>query len=53
MSSETRRVIGLLALEAAIAIDRGELLGRLEIAAGTDDLTGLVQAENSVKPLGE
>ena len=32
----------LLALEAAIAIDRGELLGRLEIAARTDDLTGLL-----------
>ena len=42
MSSETRRAIGLLALEAAIAIDRGELLGRLEIAARTDDLTGLL-----------
>ena len=42
VSSETRRAIGLLALEAAIAIDRGELLGRLEIAARTDDLTGLL-----------
>ena len=42
VSSETRRSVQLLALEAAIAIDRGELLGRLEIAARTDDLTGLL-----------
>ena len=39
---ETRRAVRLLALEAAIAIERGELLGRLEIAARTDDLTGLL-----------
>lgn len=32
----------LLAMEAAIAIERGELLGRLEEAARTDDLTGLL-----------
>ncbi len=42
LSSETERAVRLLALEAAIAIDRGELLGRLEIAARTDDLTGLL-----------
>jgi diguanylate cyclase (GGDEF)-like protein len=42
VSSETQRAVRLLALEAAIAIDRGELLGRLEIAARTDDLTGLL-----------
>ncbi len=42
MSPETQRALRLLALEAAIAIDRGELLGRLEIAARTDDLTGLL-----------
>jgi diguanylate cyclase (GGDEF)-like protein len=39
---ETRRALRLLALEAAIAIERGELLGRLEVAARTDDLTGLL-----------
>jgi diguanylate cyclase (GGDEF)-like protein len=39
---ETQRAVQLLALEAAIAIDRGELLGRLEVAARTDDLTGLL-----------
>ncbi|HET9119645.1 MAG TPA: diguanylate cyclase [Solirubrobacterales bacterium] len=42
VSRETRRAVRLLALEAAIAIERGELLGRLEIAARTDDLTGLL-----------
>ena len=36
------RAVRLLALEAAIAIERGELLGRLEVAARTDDLTGLL-----------
>jgi diguanylate cyclase (GGDEF)-like protein len=41
-SPETQRAVRLLALEAAIAIDRGELLGRLEVAARTDDLTGLL-----------
>ena len=39
---ETSRAIKLLSTEAAIAIDRGELLGRLEVAARTDDLTGLL-----------
>ena len=52
MSSETRRAIRLLALEAAIAIDRGELLGRLEIAARTDDLTGLLNRRAWDEELG-
>jgi diguanylate cyclase (GGDEF)-like protein len=42
VGGEARRAIRLLALEAAIAIERGELLGRLEQAARTDDLTGLL-----------
>jgi diguanylate cyclase (GGDEF)-like protein len=42
VGGETRRAIRLLALEAAIAFERGELLGRLETAARTDDLTGLL-----------
>jgi len=42
----------LLALEAAIAIDRGELLGRLEIAARTDDLTGLLNRRAWDEELG-
>jgi diguanylate cyclase (GGDEF)-like protein len=42
VGGETRRAVRLLALEAAIAIERGELLGRLEQAARTDDLTGLL-----------
>ena len=41
-SGEVREALRLLALEAAIAIERGELLGRLEEAARTDDLTGLL-----------
>jgi diguanylate cyclase (GGDEF)-like protein len=41
IGDETRQAMKLLALEAAIAIERGELLGRLEVAARTDDLTGL------------
>jgi diguanylate cyclase (GGDEF)-like protein len=42
VESETRQAVRLLGLEAAIAIERGELLGRLEVAARTDDLTGLL-----------
>jgi diguanylate cyclase (GGDEF)-like protein len=42
VGTETRRAVRLLGLEAAIAIERGELLGRLEVAARTDDLTGLL-----------
>jgi diguanylate cyclase (GGDEF)-like protein len=41
VDEELRQAVRLLALEAAIAIERGELLGRLELAARTDDLTGL------------
>jgi diguanylate cyclase (GGDEF)-like protein len=41
VDQELRQAVRLLALEAAIAIERGELLGRLELAARTDDLTGL------------
>jgi diguanylate cyclase (GGDEF)-like protein len=42
VGTEARRAVRLLGLEAAIAIERGELLGRLEVAARTDDLTGLL-----------
>jgi diguanylate cyclase (GGDEF)-like protein len=52
VSGETQRAIQLLALEAAIAIDRGELLGRLEIAARTDDLTGLLNRRAWDEELG-
>jgi diguanylate cyclase (GGDEF)-like protein len=52
VSSETRRAISLLALEAAIAIERGELLGRLEVAARTDDLTGLLNRRAWDEELG-
>src|SRR4051812_24957031 len=52
LSSEIQRAIRLLALEAAIAIDRGELLGRLEIAARTDDLTGLLNRRAWDEELG-
>ncbi len=41
VEEELRQAMRLLGLEAAIAIERGELLGRLEEAARTDDLTGL------------
>jgi diguanylate cyclase (GGDEF)-like protein len=34
-------VMGLLAAEAAVAIERADMLGRLESMARTDDLTGL------------
>jgi diguanylate cyclase (GGDEF)-like protein len=34
-------VLGLLAAEAAVAIERADLLARLETVARTDDLTGL------------
>jgi diguanylate cyclase (GGDEF)-like protein len=49
---EMRRAIKLLALEAAIAIERGELLGRLEVAARTDDLTGLLNRRAWAQELG-
>jgi diguanylate cyclase (GGDEF)-like protein len=52
LGGETRRAVRLLALEAAIAIERGELLGRLEIAARTDDLTGLLNRRAWDEELG-
>jgi diguanylate cyclase (GGDEF)-like protein len=52
LNPETRRALRLLALEAAIAIDRGELLGRLEVAARTDDLTGLLNRRAWDEELG-
>jgi diguanylate cyclase (GGDEF)-like protein len=52
VSAETQRALRLLALEAAIAIDRGELLGRLEVAARTDDLTGLLNRRAWDEELG-
>ena len=52
ISEETRRAVHLLALEAAIAIERGELLGRLEEAARTDDLTGLLNRRAWNEELG-
>jgi diguanylate cyclase (GGDEF)-like protein len=41
LGEEVEQVLALLAAEASIAIERTELLGRLERAARTDDLTGL------------
>jgi diguanylate cyclase (GGDEF)-like protein len=52
LATETRRAVRLLALEAAIAIERGELLGRLEVAARTDDLTGLLNRRAWDEELG-
>jgi diguanylate cyclase (GGDEF)-like protein len=52
LGGETRRGVRLLALEAAIAIERGELLGRLEVAARTDDLTGLLNRRAWDEELG-
>src|SRR4051794_19392498 len=52
LGGETRRALRLLALEAAIAIERGELLGRLEVAARTDDLTGLLNRRAWDEELG-
>ncbi len=52
LGDETRRAIRLLALEAAIAIQRGELLGRLEEAARTDDLTGVLNRRGWGEELG-
>jgi diguanylate cyclase (GGDEF)-like protein len=36
-----RSLVGLLAAEAAVAIERADLMARLEAVARTDDLTGL------------
>ena len=52
LGEEARRAVKLLALEAAIAIERGELLGRLEVAARTDDLTGLLNRRAWDEELG-
>jgi diguanylate cyclase (GGDEF)-like protein len=52
LGGETRRAVRLLAMEAAIAIERGELLGRLEVAARTDDLTGLLNRRAWDEELG-
>jgi diguanylate cyclase (GGDEF)-like protein/PAS domain S-box-containing protein len=41
-SPRLERLMGLLAAEAAVAIERAALLDRLERMAHTDDLTGLV-----------
>jgi diguanylate cyclase (GGDEF)-like protein len=41
LPSEVEQIVSLLAAESTIAIDRAELLTRLERAARTDDLTGL------------
>jgi diguanylate cyclase (GGDEF)-like protein len=41
VSERLATVMGLLAAEAAVAIERADLLGRLESMARTDDLTGL------------
>jgi diguanylate cyclase (GGDEF)-like protein len=41
MPEEAGWTVGLLAVEAAIAIERAETLSRLERVARTDDLTGL------------
>jgi diguanylate cyclase (GGDEF)-like protein len=52
IGDETRRAVKLFALEASIAIERGELLGRLEMAARTDDLTGLLNRRAWNEELG-
>jgi diguanylate cyclase (GGDEF)-like protein len=41
ISERLSTVMGLLAAEAAVAIERADMLGRLETMARTDDLTGL------------
>jgi diguanylate cyclase (GGDEF)-like protein len=41
VSDRLAPVMGLLAAEAAVAIERADMLGRLESMARTDDLTGL------------
>ncbi len=42
LDHEVGQIVGLLSAEAAVAIERAELLERLERAARTDDLTGLL-----------
>jgi diguanylate cyclase (GGDEF)-like protein len=41
LSDQTLAVLGLLAAEASVALERADLLARLEAVARTDDLTGL------------
>jgi diguanylate cyclase (GGDEF)-like protein len=41
VSERVRSLMGLLAAETAVAIERADLLARLEAVARTDDLTGL------------
>jgi diguanylate cyclase (GGDEF)-like protein/PAS domain S-box-containing protein len=41
VSERVRSLVSLLAAEAAVAIERADLLARLEAVARTDDLTGL------------
>jgi diguanylate cyclase (GGDEF)-like protein/PAS domain S-box-containing protein len=41
VSDRVRSLVGLLAAEATVAIERADLLARLEAVARTDDLTGL------------
>lgn len=41
LSDRVRAITGLLSAEAAVAIERADLLVRLETVARTDDLTGL------------
>jgi diguanylate cyclase (GGDEF)-like protein/PAS domain S-box-containing protein len=41
LSERVRSLVSLLAAEAAVAIERADLLARLEAVARTDDLTGL------------
>lgn len=41
LPDRTRQMMGLVGAEAAVAIERAELLGRLTMMARTDDLTGL------------
>src|SRR5437588_356385 len=41
VSERVRSLVALLAAEAAVAIERADLLARLEAVARTDDLTGL------------
>jgi diguanylate cyclase (GGDEF)-like protein len=42
LDEDVAQVVGLLAAEASLAIERAELTERLERAARTDDLTGLL-----------